>query len=47
MSSYCLKCVKNTESKNLSVVKRNKENLIILSKCAVCGSKISRFIKEQ
>ena len=47
MLSYCLKCKKNTENINprVSLTKNNKT--MILSKCAVCGSKKSKFIKEQ
>ena len=40
MLSYCLKCRKNTESKNPKVV-------MLLSKCEVCDGKKSKFIKEQ
>ena len=47
MLSYCLKCRKNTESKNPKVVKTKNGRIIILSKCAVCDSKKSKFIKEQ
>ena len=47
MLSYCLKCKKNTESINPKVSKTTKGKMIILSKCAICGSKISKFIKEQ
>ena len=43
MLSYCLKCWKNTESKNTKVVKTKT----LLSACAVCDSKKSIFIKEQ
>ena len=42
MLSYCLKCKKDTESINPNVLKT-----MILSKCAICGSKKSKFIKEQ
>ena len=42
MLSYCLKCKKNTESINPKVSKT-----MILSTCAICGSKKSKFIKEQ
>ena len=38
MLFYCLKCRKNTESKNLKVVKTNNERVILLSKCSVCNS---------
>ena len=35
MSSYCLKCTKNTESINPRVLKTNKGKTMILSKCEV------------
>ena len=44
---YCLKCRKNTENKNLKVVKTRNGRIMVLSKCAVSDSKKSRFIKEQ
>ena len=47
MLSYCLKCRKNTESINPKVSKRANSKTMILSKCAICGSKKSKFIKEQ
>ena len=47
MLSYCLKCKKNTESINPKVSKTTNGKTMILSKCAICGSKISKFIKEQ
>ena len=41
MLLYCLKCRKNTESKNLKVVKTKKPGrIMLLSKCAVCDIKI-------
>ena len=45
MSSYCLKCRINTKS--LNPRKSNNGKTMILSKCAICGSKKSRFIKNQ
>ena len=39
MLSYYLK-FKNTESKNPSVLKTSNENIMLLSKCVVCNSKI-------
>ena len=39
-------CWKNTESKN-SKVARTKNRRMPLSKCAICGSKKSKFIKQQ
>ena len=47
MLSYCLKCKKNTESMNLKVSKTTNGKAMILSRCAICGSKKSKFIKEQ
>ena len=47
MISYCSKCRKNTESINPKVSKTNNGKTMILSKCAICGSKKSKFIKEQ
>ena len=47
MLSYCLKCRKNTESINLKVSKTTNGKTIIFSTCAICGSKKSKFIKEQ
>ena len=47
MLSYCLKCKKNTESINSKVSKTTNGKTMILSKCTICGSKKSKFIKEQ
>ena len=47
MLSYCLKCKKNTESINPKVLKTTNGKTMILSKCAICSSKKSKFIKEQ
>ena len=47
MSSYCLRCRTNTESINPKVSKTNNGKTMILSKCAINGSKKSRFIKKQ
>ena len=47
MLSYCLKCRKNTGSKNPRVAQKKRGKLMLLSKFAVCCSKKVRFIKEQ
>ena len=47
MLSYCLKCRKNTESKNPKVARRKNGRIMLLSKCVVCASKRSNFIKQQ
>ena len=47
MKSYCLKCRKDTENINPRVSKTSNGRTMVLSKCAICGSKKSRFIKNQ
>ena len=47
MVSYCLKCKKNTESINLKISGTSNGKTMILSKCAICGAKKSKFIKKQ
>ena len=47
MLSYCLKCKKNTESINPKISATSNGKTMILSKCAISGSKISKFIKKQ
>ena len=47
MKSYCLKCRKDTENINPRVSKTSNNRTMIISKCAKCGSRKSRFIKNQ
>ena len=47
MLSYCLKCKRNTESINPKVSKTTNGKAMILSTCAICCCKKSKFIKEQ
>ena len=48
MESYCLKCKKkNTENIDQRISSTSSGKAMILSKCAICGSKKSRFIKHQ
>ena len=47
MKSYCFKCRKDTENINPKVLGTSNGKVMILSKCATCGSKKSRFIKNQ
>ena len=47
MKSYCLKCRKDTENINPSVSSTSNGKAMILSKCAICGCKKSKFIKNQ
>ena len=44
---YFLKYRKNTESKNPKVARSRNRRRMLLSKCAVCDSKKSKFIKQQ
>ena len=45
MKSYCLKCRKDTENINPRV--SNASRTMVLSKCAICDSERSRFVKNQ
>ena len=47
MLTYCLKCKRNTKNKDSEVIKTKNSRLALSSKCVVCGSKKSRFMKEQ
>ena len=47
MKSYCLKCRKNTENINPRVSKTSNNRTMVLSKCAICGSKNSTFVENQ
>ena len=47
MLSYCLKCKKNTESIDPNVSATSNGRTMILSECAICGGKKSKFIKKQ
>ena len=55
MKAYCLKCRKDTAYINPNVLGNSngkatilsKCAIMILSKCAICGSKESRSIKNQ
>ena len=47
METYCLKCKKNTKNVDPKISSTSNGKTMILSKCAICGSKKSRFIKNQ
>ena len=47
MEAYCLKCKKNTKNINPKIWSSSNGKAMILSKYAICGSKKSRFIKNQ
>ena len=46
MKSYCLKCRKDTENIDPKI-SSTSNGKAILSKCAICSRKKSRFIKNQ
>ena len=45
--TYCLVCRNYTKNINPELVRNGQNRLMIQSNCATCGSKKSRFIKEQ
>ena len=47
MLAYCLKCKKNTENISPTVSKTSNSKRMMLSKCAICGSKKLQFFKKQ
>ena len=47
MNTYCLKCKKNTGNTDFKMFKTKNDRLLMQSKCSVCGTKKSRFVKKQ
>ena len=47
MLTYCLKCKKNTKNVDSKVFKTKNGRSMLSSKCAICGGKKPRFMKEQ
>ena len=47
METYCLNCRKDTENIDAKMSSTSNRKGMILSKCAICGNKKSRFIKNQ
>ena len=47
MKTYCLKCRKDAENIDPKISSSSNGKTMILSKCAIWGSKKSRFIKNQ
>ena len=47
MESYCLKCKKYTKNINPQLFSTSNGKTMILSKCGICNSKKSKFIKKQ
>ena len=47
METYCVKCKKTPENLDSKIFKAKNGRLIMQSKCAACGFKKSRSVKEQ
>ena len=47
MLIYCLKCKKNAKNIDAKIMKTKNGRFVLSSKCAVCGSKKSKFMKGQ
>ena len=47
MNTYCLKCKKDTSNIDPKMVKTKNNRLLMQSKCSICKTKKSRFVKEQ
>ena len=47
MKSFCLKCSKDTENIDPEISSTSNGKAMILSKCEICRSKKSVFIKNQ
>ena len=47
MNTYCLNCKTNTDNIDPKMVKIKNNRLLMQSKCSVCVTKKSRFVKEQ
>ena len=45
--TYCLVCRKFTKTINPRIVRNRQNRSMIQSNCAICGTKKSRFFKEQ
>ena len=47
MNTYCLKWKTNANNIDPKMVKTKNNRLLMQSKCSVCGTKKSKFVKEQ
>ena len=47
MLTYCLKCKRNTKNIDSKMLEIKNGRLMLSLKCAIYGSKKSRFMKEQ
>ena len=47
LKTYCLKCKEHTKNIDSKTLKTKNGRSMLSLKCAVCGSKKSRFMKEK
>ena len=47
ITTYCIKCKKDTENIDPKIVKTKNSRLLMRSKCSDCKNKKLRFVKEQ
>ena len=47
MNACCVKCKKNTKNIDPKMFRTKNNRLIMQSKCSDCGTKKSRFVKQQ
>ena len=47
MLTFCLKSKKNTKNIDGKMMRTKNGRFVLSSKCAVCGSKKSKFVKER
>ena len=47
MESHCVKCKKYTKNINPQLFSTSNGKTMILSKCGICNSKKSKFIRQQ
>ena len=47
MTTYCLKCKKDTESIKPKMGRTKNNRLLMQSQCSNCRNKKSRFVKEE
>ena len=47
MNTCCLKCKTNTDNIDPKMFKNKYDRLLMQSKCSICGTKNSRFVKKQ
>ena len=47
MKTCCLKCKTNADNIDPKIIRAKNNRLLMQSKCSVCGTKTSRFVKEQ